>query len=88
MYKCAGNFHPSSAHEATEVEYNSTLSLTLVLDEGGWSTPHPGHFTHPPPLGIETRYPLYRRMCGPQGKWKGEEDLAPHRDLIPGPSSP
>ena len=25
--------------------YSSTLSLTSALDEGGWSTPHLGHFT-------------------------------------------
>jgi len=25
--------------------YSSTPSLTSALDEGGWSTPHPGRFT-------------------------------------------
>jgi hypothetical protein len=47
MCKCTGNFDPGSAHKATEVEskYNSTVSLTSALDEGGWSTPLPGVFT-------------------------------------------
>jgi hypothetical protein len=40
-----------------------TLSFTLVLDRGGWSTPYPGHFTP----GKETRYPSYRKLGGPQG---------------------
>jgi hypothetical protein len=28
-----------------EVNYSSTLSLTLALDSGGWSTPSPNRFT-------------------------------------------
>jgi hypothetical protein len=31
---------------------------------GGWSTPRPSRFTP----GEETRYPLYRRLCGPQSR--------------------
>jgi len=39
------------------------------------------------PLG-KTRYPLYRRLGGPQG-WSGQvRKILPHRDSIPGPSSP
>jgi hypothetical protein len=41
----------------------ATLSLTLALDGGGWSTPHPCRFTP----GNETWYPLYSRLGGPQG---------------------
>ena len=33
----------------------------------GWSTPRPGRFTPPPPPR-KTRYPLYRRLGGPQGR--------------------
>ena len=44
--------------------YGSTLSLTSALDRGGWSTPRPGR-SKP---GKETRYPLHRRLCGPQGR--------------------
>jgi hypothetical protein len=58
--------HPITCHEDTEGEYgcNSTLSLTSALDGGGWSMPRPGRFTP----AEETRYPLYRRLCGPQGR--------------------
>jgi hypothetical protein len=42
--------------------YSFTLSLTSALDEGAWSTPHPGRFTR-----RETRYPLYRRLGRPHG---------------------
>jgi len=28
-----------------EQSYSSTLSLTLALDRGGWSTPRPGRFS-------------------------------------------
>jgi len=40
-------FHPLTHHEAPEEEkkYSSALSLTLAVDWGGWSIPHPGHFT-------------------------------------------
>jgi hypothetical protein len=34
---------------------SSTLSLTLAIDGGEWSTPHPTCFTP----GKETQYPLY-----------------------------
>jgi hypothetical protein len=34
--------------------YSSTLSLTTALVEGGWSMPHPGHFTP----SRETQYSL------------------------------
>jgi hypothetical protein len=33
-------------------------------DGGGWSTPRLGRFTP----GKETRYPLYRKLGGPQGR--------------------
>jgi hypothetical protein len=37
----------------------------------------------------KTRYPLYRRLGGPQGPvWTGAENLVPYRDSIPGPFSP
>jgi hypothetical protein len=44
--------------------YSCTLSLTLTLDGNGWSIPRPGRFTP----GKETRYPLYSRLGGPQGR--------------------
>jgi hypothetical protein len=37
----------------------------------------------------KTRYPLYRRLGGPQGRsGRLRKILTPHRDSIPGPSSP
>jgi hypothetical protein len=48
--------------------YGSTLSFTSSLDGSGWLTPRPVRFTPPPPPRKETRYPLYRRLGGPQGR--------------------
>jgi hypothetical protein len=39
------------------------FALKQGLDGGGWLTPRPSRFT----LRKETRYPLYRRLGGPQG---------------------
>ena len=60
---------PITGHEGPEGERrcSSTLSLTLALDGGGWSTPRPSRFT----LGKGTQYPLCRRLGGPQG-WSGQ----------------
>jgi hypothetical protein len=68
IVKGKGKVLPKTGHEGPEGEYrySSTLSLTLALDGGGWSTPRPGHFTP----GKQTRYPFYRRLGGPQG-WSG-----------------
>jgi hypothetical protein len=46
------------------VEVYLYLSLTSALDGGGWSTPRPGRFTP----AKDTRYPLYKKMGGPQGR--------------------
>ena len=45
-----------------EQRYSSAPSLTSALDRGGWSTSRCGLFTPG-----KTRYPLYRRLDGPQG---------------------
>jgi hypothetical protein len=56
---------PRTGHEGPEVKSNrSTLSLTSAINGGGCSTPRPGCFIPPK----ETWYPLYRRLCGPQGR--------------------
>jgi hypothetical protein len=44
--------------------YSSILSLASALGWSKWSTPHPGRFTP----GKEIRYPLYRRLGGPQSR--------------------
>jgi len=42
--------------------YSATLSSNSALDGDGWSTLRSDSFTS----GKETRYPLYRRLGGPQ----------------------
>jgi hypothetical protein len=61
-----GKVLPRTGHEGPEAEYrySSTLSLTLALDGGVWSTPRPGLFTPEK----ETRYPFCRRLGRPQGR--------------------
>jgi hypothetical protein len=45
--KGKGKVHRTTDHKGPELDYrySSTLSLTLALDGGGWSTPRPGRFT-------------------------------------------
>ena len=38
--------------------------MTTALEEGEWSASRPGRFLPPG----KTRYPLYRRLGGPQGR--------------------
>jgi len=63
---------------------NSILSLTSALD--GVDGQH--HAPAALPLGKVTRYPLYRRLGGPQGRCGRVRKISPQRDSIPGPSSP
>ena len=60
--------------------YSSTLSLTSALDGG----PRSARFT----LKKLTGYPLYKGWVSPRAGLDGREKFRPHRDLIPGPSSP
>jgi hypothetical protein len=65
-----------------EKMYISTLSLTSRLGgEGGQR-----HVLAALPPG-KTRYPLYRRLGGSQGRPGRVREIVPHRDSIPGPSS-
>ena len=64
--------------------YNFTPSLNLGLDRGGWLMSRPGRFTpakDPVPIVLEAGW-------APGPVWTGVENLAPHRNSIPGPSSP
>ena len=64
--------------------YSFTLSLTSVLDGGGWSTPHPGHFTpgkDPVPIVREAG-------LAPLPVCTGKEKSLLHRDSISGLYSP
>jgi len=60
-----GKVHPTTGHEDPEAEYrySSTLSLTSALDAVGGQRYAPAAL----PPG-QTRYPLYRRLGGPQGR--------------------
>jgi hypothetical protein len=59
------------------------LFLNIGARWGGLSTSRPGRF----PPG-KTQYPLCRRMGGPGADLDGCGKSRPHRDWIPGPSSP
>ena len=67
--------HSRTDHKGPEGEqrYSYTLSLTSALDVGGRSTPFSGRFTP----GKETRYPLYRRLVGPQGRSERVRKISP-----------
>jgi hypothetical protein len=74
-------YHFRTDHEVPEGEqkYSCTLSLTSALDGSRWSTPHPDRFTP----GKETRYPLYRRLGGPQGRSGWVRKISPHPGFDP-----
>jgi hypothetical protein len=57
----------------------STVSLTSALDVRGWLTPRPGRFNP----GKGTRYPLYRRLGGPQGRSGQVRKFWPRRGFDP-----
>ena len=56
------------------VELSIYSSMTAVLEGGEWSAAHAGRNL---PLG-KTRYPLYRKLSGPQGRyWRAENRTPP-----------
>ena len=75
------NLTPRTGHEGPEGQYrySSTLSLTSVLDGGGWSTPRPGRLT----TGKETQYPSYRRLGGPRGRSGEVRNISPSPGFDP-----
>jgi hypothetical protein len=73
--KCKGKVHPRIGREGSEGELYS--SFNLCARWGGWSTPRPGRLT----LGKETRYPLYRRLGGPQGRSGYVRKISPPQPL-------
>ena len=81
-----GKVHPRTGYEGREGEqvYSSTLFLTSSLDEGGCSTPCTGRFTPG-----KNAVPIVQEVgWAPGPVWTGAENLAHHRNSIPGPSSP
>ena len=69
-----GKFHPRKCREGTDREesYNPTLSLTSALDVCGFSSPRPARFTP----GNESRYVMYSRLRGPQGRYGRERKVS------------
>jgi hypothetical protein len=64
---------------------SSTLSLALALEGGGgWLASRPGCFTP----WKETRYPLYRRLGGPQGRSGRVPKILPPPRFDPGTVQP
>jgi len=47
--------------------------MTAALEGGEWSAARPGCTL----LLGKTRYPFYRRLVGPQGRYGGVENLVP-----------
>jgi hypothetical protein len=73
--KSKSNFHPITGHEGLEGEqmYRATLPSTSAQDGGGWSMPHPDHFTPGKDLvPIE-----YEAGWAPGPVWTCVENLAP-----------
>jgi hypothetical protein len=64
--------------------YSSTLSLTSALDGVGGQR----HTLAALPPGKRPGTHCTRGWVGPRAGLEGAENLAPHRDSIPGPSSP
>jgi hypothetical protein len=73
--------HPRIGYEGPEGKWrhSSTVSLTFALDGDGWSMPRPGHFTP----RKETRYPLCRKLGGPQSWSRQLQKILPPQG--PGP---
>jgi hypothetical protein len=61
-----GRFHPFIGHEGPygEYRYSCSVFLTSAIEGGEGSASSPSR-TLPPG---KTRYPLYRRLVGPQGR--------------------
>jgi len=79
------NVHPRTGYEGPGQEkYRFTLSLISTLDGCGWSTPRPGRFTP----GKRPDSHCTGGSVGPTAGPDGLKKARPHRDAIPGPSSP
>ena len=76
-----GKVRPTTDHKGPErkLRYSSTLSLTSALYAGGRLTPRPDRFTP----GKETRYLLYRRLGGPQGRCGRVREISPQPGFDP-----
>jgi hypothetical protein len=70
-----GRFRPFIGHEARwgEYRYSSTLLLTSALEGGEGSASRPGRTLLPGKI----RYPLYKRLGGPQGRSGQVQKISP-----------
>jgi hypothetical protein len=71
MVKGKGKGHPRTGREGPEwgkKKYSSTSSLTSALIGPSVQRHAPAVLSPPPPRGKETRYPLYKRRSGSQGR--------------------
>jgi len=78
--KAKGKVHPRTGHEGPGGDYmcNYTLSLTSVLEGMGGQR----HTPAASPPG-KTRYPLYRRQGGPQGRFGRVRKISPPWGIDP-----
>jgi hypothetical protein len=63
------------AYRGVDVQIH--IFLTSALAGGEWSASRPGRFT---PGGKSPRYPLDRRLGGPQSRSRRGENSSPYRD--------
>jgi len=75
-----GKGHPRTWHKGPEGEYrySSTLSLTSALDGVGGKRHAPAALSPG-----NTRYPLYRRLGGPQGRSGQVRKISPPTGFDP-----
>ena len=84
--KGKGKVHLRTGHKGPEVEQmcSSTLSLASTLDGDECSVPCPSHLT---PQGRPSTHCI-GGWVGSRDRLDGRGKSRPHRDSIPGPSSP
>jgi len=82
LYRHSGSVH--SVQPVGGVEAKLYSFMTTAVEGGEGSLSRPGRSL---PLG-KTRYPLYKRLVGPRPGMDRCGKSRPHRDSIPGPSSP
>ena len=82
---CKGKVLPITGHEGPEGEemYSPTFPSTLALDGVGCQHHAPAALPRKDPVPI-----VQDAGWAPGPVWTGAENLASHRDSIPGPSIP
>jgi hypothetical protein len=75
--KGTGKVLPKRGHVGREGAYwySFTVSLTSALGGGGWSMPHPSHFTHHQERDVVCN--VYEVGCASGPVWMGVENLTP-----------